>query len=231
MSAQKNIQLIRQFFEEQINRDDLSRYEEFVSKHVIIHGPASGQEIHGLPEAKKIDASYIKAYPRKTFSIEEIFESESRVMIRWICRGKHRGKYKGIAPKNPHFSIAGFTIYRIDKGKIVEIWQHWDRLGLLEQIGEVSLRTSPIEPGYYLALLKNLGMDQYLEQAPLLSQRERQCLRSLLEGKTAKETATDYKLSHRTIESHYERIKQKLMYTTKRDLLAAAQLLEKLDLL
>lgn len=228
---QKNVLLIRKFIEEHVNRDDLSCYEEFISKNVIIHGPASNQEIRGLSETKKIDSAYVQAYPEKKFTIEEIFGYGDRVMVHWMCHGKHKGKFKGMHPKNPHFAIAGFSIYRIVKGKIVEIWQFWDRLGLLEQIGEVFVHTEPVEPGYYLGLLKSLGMEQYLEKAPLLSQRERQCLRCLLEGKTAKETATIYKISHRTVESHFEKIKQKLKCTYKRDLFAIAQTLEKLALL
>lgn len=74
-------------------------------------------------------------------------------------------------------------------------------------------------------------MEQYIEKVPLLSSRERQCLRCLLEGKTAKETALIYKLSPRTIESYFEKIKQKLKCTNKRDLFSLAQALEKLDLL
>lgn len=231
MTIQKNIHIIRRLFDEQVNRDDLSHYEEFFSKNVILHGPASNQKIHGLAELRKIDASYAHAYPEKKFSIEEILGYGDRVMVRWVCRGKHKGKFKGIHPKNPHFTIAGFSIYRITKGKIVEIWQHWDRLGLLEQIGEVTLHTDPVEPGYYLGLLKSLGMEQYLEQVPILSHRERQCLRCLLDGKTAKETAAIYKLSPRTVESHFEKIKTKLKCTNKRDLFSIAQTLDKLDLL
>lgn len=118
-------------------------------------------KISGLAETKKIDSSYIEAYPGKKFIIEEIFGYEDRVMIRWVCHGKHKGKYKGIHPKNPEFAIKGLSIYRIVKGKISEVWQYWDRLGLLEQIGEVFLQTDPVEPGYYLGLLKSLGMEQY----------------------------------------------------------------------
>lgn len=231
MTIQKNVLFIRQLFEELVNQDDLSRYEEFFAKNVLVHGPASNQKIRGLAETKKIDASYVKAYPGKQFLIEEIFGYDDRVIVRWVCHGKHKEKYKGVLPKNPQFAIAGLSIYRIDKGKIVEIWQYWDRLGLLEQIGEVFVQTAPVEPGYYLGLLKSLGMEQYLEQAPFLSQRERQCLRCLLEGKTAKETAVIYKLSPRTIESHFEKIKQKLKCTNKRDLFSLAQTLEKLELL
>lgn len=228
---QKNVLLIRQLFEEVVNQDDLARYEEFFSKDVIVHGPASNQKTCGLAKTKKFDSAYVEAYPGKQFSIEEIFEHGDRVIVRWVCHGKHKGNYKGIPPKNSLFAIAGMSIYRIAKGKVVEIWQYWDRLGILEQIGEVSLQLDPVEPGYYLGLLKSLGMEQYIEKVPLLSQRERQCLRCLLEGKTAKETALFYKLSPRTIESYFEKIKQKLKCTNKRDLFSLAQALEKLDLL
>ncbi len=231
MKEDQNIQLIRCFFETQVNRDDLSSYEEFFFKNVTIHGPASNQKIRGLAEAKKIDASYNQIYPGKQFTIEEIFGYSDRVVVRWVCKGKHKGKYKGISPKTPQFAIAGLSIFRIAKGKIVEAWQYWDRLGLLEQIGEVSLHTDAVEPGYYLGLLKNFGMDQYLDQVPTLSKRERQCLRCLLEGRTAKETAALYKISHRTVEAYFEKIKEKLNCTSKRDLFTIAKALENLNLL
>lgn len=231
MHAQKNISLIREFIEEQANKDDTSRYEEFISPDVLIHGPASGQKIRGIKATQKIDVSYIQAYPEKKFTIEEIFCRADKVFVRWICKGRHKGKVKGIYPKKREFTIAGFSIYRVRKGKIVEIWQFWDRLGLLEQIGEISVHTDPVEPGYYFNLLKSLGMEHYLEQVHLLSQRERECLRCLLEGKTAKETAAIFHLSPRTVESHFEKIKRKLKSSSKRDLFDAAKILEKLELL
>lgn len=180
---------------------------------------------------QKIDRSYIRAYPLKKFTIEEIFLVHDRVFVRWICEGKRQEKYKGIRSKKSAFAIMGLSIYRISKGKIAEIWQYWDRLGLLEQIGEVSARNDTVEPGYYLELLKSLGMEKYLDQAPFLTERERQCLHCLLEGKTAKETAVIYKLSSRTVESYFENIKKKLKCPNKRDLFEAAKILEKLELL
>lgn len=231
MDSEKNILFIRRLFDEQVNQEDFSRYEEFFSKDVIIHGPGSGQKTHGLSQTQKIDSSYAEAYPKKKFLIEKIFAFGDLVMVQWVCRGKHEKNYRGIHSKNPDFAISGFSIYRIVKGKIVEVWQYWDRLGILEQIGQVSLHTDPVEPGYYFGLLKSLGMDQYPDQATILSQRERQCLRCLLDGKTAKETAMIYKLSHRTVESHFEKIKQKFKCTNKRDLFSVAQTLEKLNLL
>lgn len=231
MSTQNNIKLIKHFFETQVNKDDTSLYEEFIDPEVTIHGPASGQKIQGINNTKQIDSSYIQAYPHKQFFIEEFLGVKDRVFIRWVCKGAHKGEYKGIRPKIPEFAIAGLSIFRIKNNKIIEIWQYWDRLGLLEQIGEVSVRENSVEPGYYIKLLKSLGMEKYADKAPLLTKRERECLRCLLEGKTAKETASQYKISYRTVESFFESIKRKLNCPSKRDLFTVAQALEKLDLL
>ena len=135
MIHMKNITFIRQFFEEQTNQGDTSRYEEFISPHVVIHGPASGQKTEGIEKAKNLDDAYINTYSKKQFLIEEIFSFGSRVFVRWKCEGKHKKPFKGLRQKNAEFSISGLSIYRIEQEKICEIWQYWDRLGLSEQIG------------------------------------------------------------------------------------------------
>ncbi len=223
MDSHQNSKLIRRFIEKTVNRDDVPAFKEFISKDVVIHGPGSDQEIHGLAEVQKIDASYNRAYPGKKFEIVEIFSQEDRVFVRWICRGMHKKKLD--------FLVTGFSIYRITKGKISEAWQFWDRLGLLEQIGEIRIRRDPAHPEDYENVVKGLGMEKYLEEASLLTTRERQCLKGLLKGNTAKDTANLYKLSHRTVESYFENLKRKLKCLTKRDLFKMAQELEKLDLL
>lgn len=230
-SSQYNIALIERFFDDAGNRDDLSQYHEYLSPNVVIHGPASGQKTEGIQEARALDKSYIRAYPQKKFIIEKIDALDDRVYVRWICHGQHKKPYKGLRVKNFDFAISGLSMYRIIEGKIIEIWQHFDRLGLLEQIGEVSARTKTVEPGYYLELLKSHGMEKYLDSAPLLTPRERECLHSLLEGKTAKETAVDLELSPRTVESYFDNIKKKLNCPSKRDLFTAAHILNELDLL
>lgn len=231
MKKNSNVILIQRLFDEQANENDTSRYGEFFSHDVMIHGPASGQESQGIKEAEQLDVSYIRAYPKHKFTIEEIFALKDKVYVRWFCYGRHLGPYKGIQPKKMEFAIAGFSIYRIAKDKIVEVWQHWDRLGMLEQVGEISLRLKPVAPGYYSELLKSMGLEKYVESAPQLTVRERQCLKCLLDGHSAKETAVIYKLSPRTVEYYFENIKRKLKCPTKRDLFTVAQTLDKLDLL
>lgn len=229
-TTQQNIKLVRCLFEKQANRDDTSLYERLFSQTVVLYGPASGQVVKGLAALKKIDQGFHKAYPGAHFEIEEIFEIGDKVIVRWICKAKYKEGYKGIKPKKKECSIWGLSIYRIIKGKIQEIRQFWDRLGILEQIGEIHVHTDPVKPGYYHELLNALGMENYVEKASLLTQRERECLELLLQGKTAKETASALSLSPRTIESYLETTKKKLKCTNKGQLFTTAEVLKKLEL-
>lgn len=58
-----------------------------------------------------------------------------------------------------------------------------------------------------------------INNTPPLTLREQDCLKLYRQGLTAKQTAQQMKLSHRTIEDYFENIKEKLGVTSKRELL------------
>lgn len=230
-NIQKNIRLVQRLFEEQANQKDVSLYDQLFSKNVQLYGPASGQIVKGLSALKRVDREYYRAYPDAKFKIEKLFGHDDEVIVRWTCKGIYKKGYRAIAPKKENFCIWGLSIYRITRGKIQEIRQFWDRLGILEQIGEIQVHTDPVKPGYYADILKILGLEEDLEKASLLSRRERECLELLLQGKTAKETAATLSLSQRTVESYLESTKQKLKCYNKGQLFSTAEVLKKLQLL
>jgi predicted ester cyclase len=54
--------------------------------------------------------------------------------VRWSCTGKHTGDGLAIDPTGVTVHVTGITILRIADGRLVEGWQNWDMLGMLEQI-------------------------------------------------------------------------------------------------
>jgi len=59
------------------------------------------------------------------------------VMVRWFCRGTHKGDLNGISPTGKQITISGISIARFANGKMVEGWVNWDALGLMQQLGVV----------------------------------------------------------------------------------------------
>ncbi len=48
----------------------------------------------------------------------------------------------GIAPTENQLIFSGICIDRIIDGKIVEEWEEWDTLGMMQQLGVVPVETS-----------------------------------------------------------------------------------------
>lgn len=124
----------------QVNEGLFTTYEEIMDENVLAHGPASGQETRGRTNLKKLDESYLHAYPDAKISIQDIIASGDKVVVRWRWHGTHEGIYKSIKPTHRRISIDGVHIYLFNNsGKIIEIWANHDRLGELEQLGQFSI--------------------------------------------------------------------------------------------
>lgn len=81
------------------------------------------------------------------------------------------------------------------------------------------------------AFLIALGKKAEVEKASLLSPRERDCLRLLMRGNSAKDSAIELNLSPRTIEFYLENVKNKLDCSSRRELLLIASDFQNLGLL
>jgi steroid delta-isomerase-like uncharacterized protein len=138
MEKQQNMVLTKKLYEELFNKDNLKICDELIANHVKLIDPASPHNKEGLKAFKEQQNLYIHAFPKNKVRIDEMFEADDKVVVRWTCQGTQKGEFLGIAPSNKAFKITGISIYRFANGKITEIWQNWDRLALLEQIGEIA---------------------------------------------------------------------------------------------
>lgn len=212
MQNSKAKKILEHVIYELFGKGNLLGYEQIVAKDVLVHYMPSLQallppSLRGRDAAKKIDSEYSKAFAIDQIEIEDLLPSPSKGLVRWRFSALHKGPLFTLAASHQRIEVSGQTLYHFNtEEKIDEVWQSWDMLGLLQQIS--------IKPSY-------------LKKASLLSQQERQCLKSLLLGKTAKETALDLHLSHRTVEYYFENIKTKLHCFSKKELFSFAHILDK----
>ncbi len=116
------------------NKRDFSAIAELFSD-CIYHSPATG-ELKG--EAyKKLFASMLNAFPNGRFTVSDEVAEDDKVVIRWSFTGTHKGQLMGIAPTGKPVAFTGMSITRILDGKIVEVWEEWDSLGMMQQLGLV----------------------------------------------------------------------------------------------
>ena len=68
--------------------------------------------------------------------------NDDKVVTRWTFAGTHRGTFMGIAPTEKQLVFSGICIDRFADAKIVEEWEEWDTLGMMQQLGVVPVETS-----------------------------------------------------------------------------------------
>jgi steroid delta-isomerase-like uncharacterized protein len=139
MSVEDNIQLIRRWFQEVWNENRIQAVYDLLAPNAIGRGQTGSQgEIHGpddfVPFVKNIRA----AFPEIHIEVEDAFGAGDRVVARWSATMKHGGDGLGMPATGKSVRITGTTIARILDGRIIEGWDNWDQLGMLEQIGAYS---------------------------------------------------------------------------------------------
>jgi predicted ester cyclase len=60
-------------------------------------------------------------------------------VVRYRFRGTHLGVFQGAPPTGKQITYTGVLIYRIANGKIAEQWTEFDFLGVLRQLGMISM--------------------------------------------------------------------------------------------
>lgn len=136
-STQQSLTLIKRLFDEVYTKGNLNLIDELIASNVRWHDPARTQHETGIQSFKEMERIYKQAFPNKKLKIDDIMAVDDKVVVHWTLTGTHKGDLEGIPATNRDFKVTGITMYRLANGKVTELWQSWDRLGLLEQIGEV----------------------------------------------------------------------------------------------
>ena len=136
MSADENIQLMRRWFQEVWNEGRIETVHELLSKDAVARGQRGGDtEIHGPEEFEKFVHEIRGAFPDIRVKVEDVFGAGDKVVLRWSGVMTHKGETLGMPASGRTVRCGGISIARIVDGKIVEGWDNWDQLGMLEQIG------------------------------------------------------------------------------------------------
>jgi steroid delta-isomerase-like uncharacterized protein len=94
------------------------------------------QDIHGVEEFKQYLSPYLTAFPDLTVTVEDEIAEGDKVVNRFTGRGTHQGETKEFGPPSGRqIELKGMTISRIEGGKIVEEWQSYANLSMMDQLG------------------------------------------------------------------------------------------------
>ncbi len=122
----------RRWFDEVWNHGRREAIAEMMTPACIIHdGETDSAGPDGFyPFFDRMNGSFSQIQ----VTVEDTIAEGDAACIRWSCSAKHTGEGLGIPPTGKTVHFTGITILRAASGKVVEAWQNWDMLGMMEQI-------------------------------------------------------------------------------------------------
>lgn len=125
-------------FEEVWNQRNRDAIDRLITADYVHHDGHGIEVQKGIEGYKKFVSVYLDAFSDLRFTIEDEVSADDKIVTRWIVTGTHDGDLPDLPRTGRSISLTGITIARVIDGKVVESWNNWDVLGMMQQLGAVS---------------------------------------------------------------------------------------------
>ncbi len=114
----------------------MGAFDEVLHADVVDHNPGPSQS-PGIRGIREYFEMLYGAFTDHHLSVEDVVAEEDKVALRVTFRGTHVGEFMGIPATGREVEITAMDIFRIEGGKIAELWSETDVLGLMWQLGVI----------------------------------------------------------------------------------------------
>ena len=132
-SGQSNIALVEKLLAEGDNKNP-SFLDEIADPDYKYYLPSNNTPLN-LEEHKQFWASVNQSFPDLKHSVQDIFAVEDKVVARTVVSGTHQEEFAGIPATGNSAEISQILICRFKNGKLVEMREEVNMLGLYQQLG------------------------------------------------------------------------------------------------
>ena len=133
MSIEENKSIVRRFFEVGPSKGDLDAANELLAPGFVLHVPLPcSPGVRGIDE---VVSACRAAFQDLQVTVEDMVTEGDMVAARFTARGVHNGAFMGLPPTGKPITMTGMEIFRLERGKIAELWGEANLLGLMQQLG------------------------------------------------------------------------------------------------
>jgi predicted ester cyclase len=111
--------------------------ERYMSEVLSGDGPATLDELVANAVLRQRVTALRSAFPDLLVTMKQLARQGEIVAVHATASGTHRGLFQGVPPRGRRWSGTCTGMYRIVDGQIVDFWENWDLLAILEQLGGV----------------------------------------------------------------------------------------------
>jgi steroid delta-isomerase-like uncharacterized protein len=120
---------------EGLNSGDVSTADSVFAPDCVIHINGSPEPNLTVEGFKQMVAGLLAAFPDLRFTVEDQIVAGDKVATRWIAEGTNSGAFGSVPPTGRRMRIGGLILDRVAAGQVVERWEQWDQMGMMQQLG------------------------------------------------------------------------------------------------
>ena len=120
---------------ESLNRGDVSAADTVFARDCVIHINGSPEPNLSVDGFKQMVTGLLGAFPDLHFTIEDQIVAGDKVATRWTAEGTNSGALGSVPATGRRMRIGGMILDRVVDGTVVERWEQWDQMGMLQQLG------------------------------------------------------------------------------------------------
>ena len=120
---------------EGLNRGDASVADDVFASDGVIHINGSPDPNLSVEGFKQMISGLLSAFPDLRITIEDQFVAGDKVATRWSAEGTNKGPFGPVPATGRRVRINGMLLDRVAGGKVVERWEQWDQMSLMQQLG------------------------------------------------------------------------------------------------
>ncbi len=120
---------------EGLNRGDISPADESFAPNCVIHMAGAPEPDLSVSAFKELVAGLLTAFPNFQISVEDQMVSGNKAAFRWVATGTHDGPLGETQPTGRKVRFEGLIFDHVVGDQVVERWEQWDQMGMLQQIG------------------------------------------------------------------------------------------------
>ena len=135
MGPEANKRLVERFYEEVWARGNVEFTDDVFADDYVRHDLRPTPAEPGAAGQARIAQAFRDAFPDVQWRVDLLLAEGDLVAARWTASGTHTGPWGDVDPTGRRVEFSGVNIFRFGPGgKVVEIWNHRDDLGLREQL-------------------------------------------------------------------------------------------------
>ena len=124
-------------FEHAFRASDQATIDELCDPGLVDHNPAPDHS-PTLAGFKQKVAGFNSIFPDLEEDLQDIIASGDTVATRWVVTGSLQQEFMGIPAAGQRIRVEGTNFYRLEDGRVTDIWAQSDALGMLQQLGAIS---------------------------------------------------------------------------------------------